>query len=52
MKLKKVHRVLEFEQECWMEPYVRMNTECRKRAANDFEKNFYKLMNISDIKIV
>ena len=47
MKLKRVHRVLEFEQECWMEPYIRMNTEFRKKAKNDFEKNFYKLMNNS-----
>ena len=47
MKLKRVHRVLEFEQECWMEPYIRMNTEFRKQAKNDFEKNFYKLMNNS-----
>ena len=31
MKLKRVHRVLEFEQECWMEPYIRMNTEVRKK---------------------
>jgi len=47
MKLKRVHRVLEFEQECWMEPYIRMNTEFRKNAKSDFEKNFYKLMNNS-----
>ena len=47
MKLKRVHRVLEFEQECWMEPYIRMNTEFRKNAKRDFEKNFYKLMNNS-----
>jgi len=47
MKLKKVHRTLEFDQECWMEPYIRMNTEFRKQATNDFEKNFYKLMNNS-----
>ncbi|KAL9962348.1 hypothetical protein ACROYT_G031442 [Oculina patagonica] len=47
MKLKKVHRVLEFEQECWMEPYIRMNTEFRKKAKNNFEKTFYKLMNNS-----
>ena len=47
MKLKHVHRVLEFEQECRMEPYIRMNTEFRKKAKSDFEKNFYKLMNNS-----
>ena len=47
MKLKSVKRALEFEQECWMEPYIRMNTEFRKQAKNDFEKNFYKLMNNS-----
>ena len=60
MKLKRVHRVLEFEQECWMEPYIRMNTEVRKNAKSDFKNNFYKLMNHSvdklrdrvDIKIV
>ena len=45
MKLERVHTVLEFEQECWMEPYIRMNTEFRKKAKNDFEKDFYKLMN-------
>ena len=45
MKLKKMHRTLEFDQECWMEPYIRMKTEFRKQAKNDFEKNFYKLMN-------
>ena len=31
MKLKRVHMVLEFEQECWMEPYIRMNTELKKK---------------------
>lgn len=47
MQLKKVHSVLKFEKECWMEPYIRMNTEFRKQAKNEFEKNFYKLMNNS-----
>ena len=47
MRLKKVHRVLEFDQERWMEPYIRMNTEFRKQAKSDFETNFYKLMNNS-----
>lgn len=47
MQLKKVHRVLELYKECWMEPYIRMNIEFRKQAKNEFEKNFYKLMNNS-----
>ena len=47
MKLKRLHKVLEFDQECWMEPYIRMNTKLRKNAKSDFEKNFYKLMNNS-----
>jgi len=28
-----------------MEPYIRMNTELRKAATSDFEKDLYKLMN-------
>jgi len=47
VKLKSVHRVLVFEQECWMELYIRMNTEFRKKVKNNFEKDFYKLMNNS-----
>ena len=45
MRLKKVHRVIEFDQEPWMEPYIRMNTEFRKQAKSNFETDFYKLMN-------
>ena len=47
MRLKKVHRVLEFNQEPWMEPYIRITTEFRKQAKSDFETNFYKQMNNS-----
>ena len=47
MKLKKVHNVLAFEQKDWMESYIRLNTELRKKATSDFEKNFFKLMNNS-----
>ena len=47
MRLKKVHRVIEFDQEPWMEPYIRMNTEFRKQAKSDFETDFCKLMNNS-----
>ena len=47
MRLTKVHRALRFDQSPWMEPYSRMNTELRKKAASDFEKYLYKLMNNS-----
>jgi len=47
MQLKKVHRVLELNQEPWMEPYFRMNTESRKQANSDFKTDVYELMNNS-----
>ena len=45
LKLKKIHRIIEFNQEAWLEPYIDMNTELRKLAGNDFQKNFFELMN-------
>ena len=47
MRLTKVHRALKFNQSPWMEPYIRMNTDLRKKATSDFEKDLYKLMNNS-----
>ena len=47
LKFKKVHRIIEFNQEAWLKPYIDMNTELRKLAKYDFEKDLFKLMNNS-----
>ena len=45
LKLKRVHRIIEFNQKAWLKPYIDMNTELTKLAKDDFEKDLFKLMN-------
>ena len=47
LTLKEVHRVIQFNQEAWLKPYIDMNTKLRKEAKNEFEKDFFMLMNTS-----
>ena len=47
LKLRKIHRVIESNQEAWLKPYIDMNTELRKLAKIVFEKDLFKLMNNS-----
>ena len=45
--LKRVHRVIQFNQEAWLKPYIDMNTKLRKEAKSEFENDLFKLMNNS-----
>ena len=45
--LKNVRSVIQFNQKAWLKQYIDMNTELRKEAKNEFEKDFFKLVNNS-----
>ena len=47
MEVVKIHNVISFKQSKWLEKYISFNTQKRNKALNDFEKEFYKLLNNS-----
>ena len=47
LRLDRIHRAIEFNQSPWLKTYIDFNTQKRTAATNDFEKNFFKLMNNS-----
>ena len=47
MELKKIHRGIKFIECDFLKPYIDTNVKLRTQAKNDFEKDFFKLMNNS-----
>ena len=45
MIVDKVYNIISFRQSKWLKKYISFNTQKRNQTKNDFEKDFYKLLN-------
>jgi hypothetical protein len=45
LRLKRINRAVKFSQSSWLKEWIDLNTNFRKVAKNDFEKDYFKLMN-------
>ena len=45
MEVVKVQTVISFKQSKWLENYISFNTQKRNKAKNNFENDFYRLLN-------
>ena len=45
LRLKRINRAIKFSQSSWLKEWIDLNTNFRKVAKNDFEKDYFKLMN-------
>ena len=43
--MKKIHRIIKFNQNAWPKPHIDMNADVIKKAKADFDKKCFKLMN-------
>jgi hypothetical protein len=45
IKLKSINRCIQFNQSAWLSGWVQKNTQYRQASKNEFEKDYFKLMN-------